>query len=409
MKSKKKLLWVSYLAPYDTVPHAGGKTHNFYVKGIQKIGDFDIHLITFAKTSELAKIDLSDYGIDYDLITHHYRGISHLFWASLKKLQFFNILDPNGGFVAPYVAYQLKKHLRKLKKSGYIPDIIILEWTQIGLYEKYIRRLFPNIPTLIIEVDVSFLSLWRKYEAENRILIKYLKKSAFNRLRSRELECLIDADTVIVNNRKDLILLQENGIFENVIELPPYFQSFLNCKYTGRLKDIVFYGAMSRPENWRSAIWFIENVWPMLDTSELRFVIVGSNPPAELLKYSSDHIILTGFVEDISPYFQNSLCFVAPLVLGAGIKVKIIEAMSAGIPVLTNHIGIEGINAVNGEHYFHCEKPQEYVDIIQKLISGEINKEKVSNAAKEFIKEEYHYDKSLLELNRKLIDLCEEG
>ena len=75
--------------------------------------------------------------------------------------------------------------------------------------------------------------------------------------------------------------------------------------------------------------------------------------------FKPDVITVTGFVKEISKYFEQSLCLVAPLVLGAGIKIKVLEAMSAGLPVLTNQIGIEGIPAQNGIHYYYCERPQE--------------------------------------------------
>ena len=82
---------------------------------------------------------------------------------------------------------------------------------------------------------------------------------------------------------------------------------------------------MSRPENYLSAIWFIDNVMPLLKSDNYRFVILGSRPPEELKKRECTKIVITGFVESIVPYFEKSMCMVAPLVLGAGIKVKIIE------------------------------------------------------------------------------------
>ena len=132
---------------------------------------------------------------------------------------------------------------------------------------------------------------------------------------------------------------------------------------------MLFYGAMARPENYKSAIWFIENVMPLLSDLDVRFVIVGARPDKSLLTYASDKVEITGFMDKVDPYFERCLCLVAPLVLGAGVKVKILEAMSSGIPVVTNHIGIEGIYAENGKHYIHCEAPEEYAECIHKLVN----------------------------------------
>lgn len=160
-------------------------------------------------------------------------------------------------------------------------------------------------------------------------------------------------------------------------------------------RDIIFFGAMSRPENYLSAIWFIKNVMPLMDDLDVRFVVVGSNPPEELRRFQSKRVVITGFVKDIIPYFETSMCFVAPLVLGAGIKVKILESLSSGIPVLTNNIGIEGIHAERETVYFHCDDAQDYNTVIRKLCSRQIDTGSVAAKSKEFIKQYFNIEKSL--------------
>ena len=104
-------------------------------------------------------------------------------------------------------------------------------------------------------------------------------------------------------------------------------------------------------------------------------------------------ICVTGFVDDITPYFENSLCLVAPLVLGAGIKIKILEAMSSGLPVLTNEIGIEGINAVNERDYFFCKTPEDYERRILSLSENPDIGIKMDSMAKKFVKEQFNYER----------------
>ena len=114
---------------------------------------------------------------------------------------------------------------------------------------------------------------------------------------------------------------------------------------------------------------------------------------------------------DIQAIWQNILaaavCLVAPLKLGAGIKVKILEAMSAGIPVLTNEIGIEGIEAVNEKEYILCSSPDEYADSIRRLLSDRhLGKNYLLNS-KRFIKKKYHMASRLDDLiNIIENDLC---
>ena len=159
---------------------------------------------------------------------------------------------------------------------------------------------------------------------------------------------------------------------------------------------------MSRPENYLSAIWFIENVMPLLADLDIRFVVLGSNPPEELARFESERVHITGFVQSVEPFFEQSMCLVAPLVLGAGIKVKVIEALSSGIPVLTNKIGIEGIPAENRKHYLHCETPEEYSDYIHGLIMGRVSEEKLCLNSKRFIEERYSIENSINNYKKRL-------
>lgn len=402
MKKKRKLLWVSYCMPYDKVPHAGGQTHNYYLKGVQKLGDFEIHLITFAQPDEVNKADLDDYGISYEL-NIHLTGLFRLFWNLMNKINQLNVFDRKGGIPEPYVRFKLKSGLRHLFKRGYQPDVVVLQWTQMVLFEHYVKKLFPDTAIVSIEEDVSFLSYQRKYAAENNVLRKFFRKKALSNLMESEKTCLKASDLVVLSNHKDNLLLMDNGVSGNTWEWSPYFQSLIKVTYVGDKKDILFYGAMNRAENWQSAIWFIKNVWTEIRDPEARFVIVGNRPNPKLLKYTSDRIITTGYVDDLTPYFRHSMCLVAPLLMGAGVKIKIIEGLSAGIPVLTNRIGIEGIDAIDRKHYFHCETPMEYIEVINRLLSGEIDGNRFTDNEKLLIKEIYNYKKSLGEFNYKLL------
>ena len=91
---------------------------------------------------------------------------------------------------------------------------------------------------------------------------------------------------------------------------------------------------------------------------------------------------------------MESLCLAAPLVLGAGIKVKILEALASGLPVLTNEIGIEGIPAVDGRDYFFCETPKEYADRIRGLLEQKHDVAMMAKNAKMLIQEHFDYEKS---------------
>jgi glycosyltransferase involved in cell wall biosynthesis len=159
-------------------------------------------------------------------------------------------------------------------------------------------------------------------------------------------------DKIFAFNNKELKLRTNNGINESLIKvIIPYFK---NISFTDDKKNLIlFYGSMGRKLNYLAAIWFIENVFYLLN-NDFIFVILGSNPHPDLLKYKSERIIITGYQTDVKSYFEKALCLVAPLERGAGIKVKVLKALSAGIPVLGTEVAREGIDV--SDAYALCGK-----------------------------------------------------
>lgn len=124
-------------------------------------------------------------------------------------------------------------------------------------------------------------------------------------------------------------------------------------------------------------------------------MVIGGNPPTCLKKMAAPNIKILGFVKNIDFYFENCICLVAPLLLGAGIKVKILEAFAAGIPVLTNQIGIEGIPAKNGIDYIHCESAEEYIKAIDNLLHFEELGNTLSHNARRLVTENFDNEKNM--------------
>ncbi len=395
----KQILWISASVPYDDVPHAGGKIHNYYLKYAQMHSEHNIQLITFYWQNELEKVDLKEYGINGILLKRAIWGFPRILF-NLES--FFNPYNRYAGIDQNYTIYQLKKVLKELKKKSYVPDIIILHWTEMLVLIPEVKKFFPNAKVIGVEEDVKFLSFERLYKREKRWLKKYLRYVKYRKLYHIEKNACNRAEKIILNNIKDYNLLRLNGVSEQKLFVwQPFFENKSEIPYIGDENVIIFYGAMSREENWKSAIWFIENVFYKLKNQLIQFYVIGASPVQQLLKYESGCIHIKGFVDDIGQYFSHSMCFVAPLLIGAGIKIKILEAMSAGLPVLTNSIGIEGIPAIAGEDYIHCESAEEYIKAIEELETSAKFRQEISINEKKFIKENFDLERSA----QKFLDL----
>lgn len=175
----------------------------------------------------------------------------------------------------------------------------------------------------------------------------------------------------------------------------PYYDDYSTVKWKPTTKNIVFFGALNRVENVKSALWFYENVFCKLKDTSWNLVLLGSHPDEKLvfLSQQDERVIVTGFVKDIRPWLQNCACMIAPLVMGAGIKVKVLEALSAGVPLLTNEIGMEGINAENEKEYFHCQTAEDYIRVLDAFFDSEDKLTTMSIAEKKFVKS--NFDKEI--------------
>ena len=361
-----KVLYVSAATPYNKVGHAGGQTLNYYINRMSEENSVEVSLVSYC-TEEIAReVTAEKKNIRFYPVIRQ-KGLKNIIGNALSILSKFYPLHKYGNIMTSYAASLLHNKLRELKKNGYKPDVIIMEWTQIVLQVNEIKRIFPESAIIASEHDVTFLGSQRKVDSEKNYLKKQYLKIQEKNMFKREMDALNKCDMVFTHNQKDRELLAKAGLPESKRNslVAYYHQSKENRNKKN--SDILFYGNMKRKENYQATLWFIDEVMPKLEDLPVRFVVIGGNPPEELKKKANEKIIVTGFVDEIDPYFSEAMCFVAPLFLGAGIKVKVLEALYTCIPVLTNQIGIEGINAENGKDYYHCDTPEDYTDIIHKL------------------------------------------
>ena len=105
----------------------------------------------------------------------------------------------------------------------------------------------------------------------------------------------------------------------------------------------MFVGALDRVENGESILWFIKKVWHKIiaEVPEAKLVVVGAHPSQELQALAGKDILITGFVEDLLPYYKEASVFMAPILTGAGVKFKVLQALAFGLPVVTTAVGAD--------------------------------------------------------------------
>lgn len=385
-----KILYISATVPYDTVGHGGGQTFNYYIKQMARDTANDVTLVAYCLPNEYEKCDVEGYGIRFVPIIKN-GGLKEKVGNALSINSKFNPFHKFGNIMTWYSSRLLINTLNKMKRDNYCPDVIVMEWTQITIQIDVIKKIFPHAIYVASEHDVAFLGLYRRAENESRKILKVIKRIKASNLKKRELAALEQCDVIFTHNFKDDELLKSEGITSEKrnILVPYYHKSKLS--YSRKNNDILFYGNMKRKENYSAVFWFIDNVMPLLKDIPVRFVVIGGGPTEELKTRANDSIVVTGFVDAIDEWFKGSLCFVAPLLLGAGIKIKVIEALYTGIPVVTNDIGIEGIPATDGKDYIHCNTAEEFAAAIKSIFYGAMTN---SIEGKETVNNQLSYESS---------------
>jgi glycosyltransferase involved in cell wall biosynthesis len=119
--------------------------------------------------------------------------------------------------------------------------------------------------------------------------------------------------------------------------------------------------------------YFIREVLPLIHAQrpDVALVILGGDVPADLTRLRSTLVSFVGYVEDPSPYFHRARVFVAPLRAGAGMKGKIGQSLSFGLPVVTTPIGAEGMDLVDGRHARVADGREDFAKAVLQLLSDD--------------------------------------
>lgn len=134
----------------------------------------------------------------------------------------------------------------------------------------------------------------------------------------------------------------------------------------------VFVGGLDYKPNLDALAYYQREVFPALKAAAAAPVLhhIG-NAPTSLRRFFSDQVVrFEGYVADLAARLRNAAFFVAPIVSGTGIKTKVLEAMAAGVPVITTPQGVSGLQVEHRRHCFVCERPAEFPLAVRALADG---------------------------------------
>jgi glycosyltransferase involved in cell wall biosynthesis len=146
-------------------------------------------------------------------------------------------------------------------------------------------------------------------------------------------------------------------------------------------------------------------MWPQLRQQypAATFYIAGMNPSKRIQQLAKQPgVVVTGYVEDILPYYHQADIFVGPFRLARGVQNKILQAMACGLPIVTTPLGAEGIACEDGQQLLLATEPTQFVTAIKHLLAEPVIRQQLSAAALQLIQQHYSWQGVLAPLAASL-------
>ncbi|MDD5274975.1 MAG: glycosyltransferase [Methylovulum sp.] len=279
-----------------------------------------------------------------------------------------------------------------LEKRGNEFDVVYITRYYVAKNNlNLVRQYAPQAKVLFCNADLHFLRELRDgIEQNNQAMID--RACA---IRDEELAIMRRVDvTLSYNTIEHAVILSHNSNDTKVVTCPWVVDITANPPKFSDRSDIAFLGGFGHPPNKAAVLFFVNHVMPILhhQLPEAKFRIYGSNVPEDIEKLQSDNVIIEGYIEDVADVYDSCRVFVAPLLAGAGIKGKVIDALAHGTPSVLTPIAAEGTPLRHGLEVMIAETAQEWADAVTRLYTEQTLWEKTSAAAREFARQHYSFE-----------------
>ena len=386
------ILFLTAHLPSPVCRQAGQKTTYFACEWLARRGH-SVHLLSFATPAELACFrpdDMKGFA-SYEIVpvTLGSRLTAVLAHPQVPLLP---VSRWSGEF---------QSKLRRLLNAHRF-DYAYLDFTGMMLYSSCLK----SIPVVsVMEVDVSFRTWERLSECAPDPVRKFAYAFEARRMRSWELRKLRDMDIVLLQSTKEQEMLGELLPGQTFHLLRPWIELHRKRTFVPHAErepgSLVFWGAMDRQPNCDAVVHAVSDILPRvaLQQPQFRYNVVGNAPPEPWRRrFDNSQTMICGFVEDAFAVLSSKRIALLPMRLGAGIKVKVLECMAAGLAVVTTPEGIEGISGREGVHFLVGRSDQELADHVVALLSDCDRAAALGRRAREMVLENHSFESPLARL-----------
>lgn len=376
---KPHVLFLSAHLPDPLAKEAGQRLAYQHLEALSRSAR--VTLISTATAQELVAADTKALGLCERFYLIRWTNVQRL-WGVIRRLT-----EPI--YVAARYSKEVARLIEKLRSEKTI-DMVWAEYTQMV---QYIDDKAKGEKWVVYCQDILG-ELWARRVSLADPLTRVFLSLESARLKSWESRTLARAERVFAVSDRQRDVFRVMGLTNVSTGYPrAALTSHQYREPRATSPTVAFFGALSRAENEDAVLWFAREVWPRIlgRFPNARFLIVGARPSARIQRLEStvSGVTVTGWVEDPSQVIQNAWIAVAPLRLGSGIKIKVLECLAQGVAVVASPVGAEGIPADEKAGLLVAVDKEAFVRICTDLLANPTTCERFGAAAAAWYANDY--------------------
>jgi len=227
-------------------------------------------------------------------------------------------------------------------------DAVFLSRPTIALgYLDSLKRIVPKVPKIFYGHDLHSARMRMQFRVTNDSL---LEKGA-NEIEAIERKVWRAVDVTLYPSREEADQVKQLDPSVDVRPLVPYcFDDLRSLRMPPASRSIIFVAGFAHAPNVDAAVWLVQEILPLVrrELPDAVLQIIGSNPTAVVQELATDFVEVTGYVtaERLEMFYSEARASVVPLRFGAGVKLKVVEAIHEGIPLVTTPVGVQGLEGL---------------------------------------------------------------
>jgi sugar transferase (PEP-CTERM/EpsH1 system associated) len=316
--------------------------------------------------------------------------------APKRRQQFIDALRGKSYILNAHTLVEVQDALDTLFASSYY-DVVLFESVLMAGY-----RLPKGMKVVIDQHNIEYELRVRTYQHETAWVRKWYNWREGFLIKPVEIERCRNAHKVLVTSERERLSLQSMlpaGLIEVVPNGVDIEQFDGNCttevaqEVPGR---IIFTGSMEYYPNVHAVLFFAQKCWPLIQEQipHATWQIVGKNPLPEVRRLAGlPGVTVTGSVPDVRPYLASAEVAIAPLLIGSGTRLKILEALAMRKAVVSTGIGCEGLSVVPGEHLVVADEPEAFAQAVVAFMNKPEVRNVFGNAGRALVESEYSWER----------------